>query len=185
MRLAAKLLGWRIDIKSEEEKRQEVESAMAALVSPGAPVSVLIDFGLGDTLAEMLLASGIGTVEKLGSMTPEELEAIQGIGPDMVEKIQLAVNAYYAQFEGAGEQAEVEVNPAEASLDEVEAAEHLASQAGPVEESVEAPADVETERETGEKGVDSPDSGAAESDRIRDSNSSVETPDDKGEVPES
>src|ERR1700726_1935320 len=58
VRLAAKLLGWRIDIKSEEEKRQEVESAMAALVSPGAPISVLIDFGLGDKLAEMLVESG-------------------------------------------------------------------------------------------------------------------------------
>ena len=34
VRLAAKLLGWKIDIKSEEEKRQEVESAMAALVAP-------------------------------------------------------------------------------------------------------------------------------------------------------
>ena len=31
VRLAAKLLGWRIDIKSEEEKRQEVESEIAAL----------------------------------------------------------------------------------------------------------------------------------------------------------
>src|SRR5580700_7010747 len=41
VRLAAKLLGWRIDIKSEEEKRQEVESQMAALVVPGAPVTVL------------------------------------------------------------------------------------------------------------------------------------------------
>ena len=51
VRLAAKLLGWRIDIKSEEEKRQEVESAMAALVAPGAPVSVLIDYGLGEKLA--------------------------------------------------------------------------------------------------------------------------------------
>ena len=35
VRLAAKLLGWKIDIKSEEEKRQEVESQMAALVAPG------------------------------------------------------------------------------------------------------------------------------------------------------
>ena len=32
VRLAAKLLGWQIDIKSEEEKRQEVEPQMAALV---------------------------------------------------------------------------------------------------------------------------------------------------------
>ena len=48
VRLAAKLLGWSIDIKSEEEKRQEVESQMAALVVPGAPVSVLIDHGLAE-----------------------------------------------------------------------------------------------------------------------------------------
>ena len=33
VRLAAKLLGWKIDIKSEEEKRQEVEQQMAALVT--------------------------------------------------------------------------------------------------------------------------------------------------------
>src|SRR6266849_3075681 len=103
VRLAAKLLGWKIDIKSEEEKRQEVESAMAALVAPGAPVSVLIDYGLGEKLAETLVESGVVTVEKLGSMTPEDLEAIQGIGPKMVEKIQQAVNAYYGQFEAGAE----------------------------------------------------------------------------------
>jgi hypothetical protein len=32
-------------------------------------------------------------------MTPEELEAIHGIEPDIVEKILIAVNSYYAQFE--------------------------------------------------------------------------------------
>ncbi len=99
VRLAAKLLGWRIDIKSEEEKRQEVESQMAALVVSGAPVSVLIDHGLPDRVVERLIESGIGTVEKLGGMTPEELQAIQGIGPKTIEAIQIAVNNYYAQFE--------------------------------------------------------------------------------------
>src|SRR6266851_8958925 len=106
VRLAAKLLGWRVDIKSEEEKRQEVESAMAALVAPGTSVSVLIDYGLGEKLAEKLMECGIATVEKLGSMTPEELEAIQGIGPKMVEKIQQVVNAYYIQFEGGAAEAD-------------------------------------------------------------------------------
>jgi N utilization substance protein A len=99
VRLAAKLLGWKVDIKSEEEKRQEVETAMAALVVPGAPVSVLIDYGLAEAFAEKLVESGITTVEKLGAMTPEQLEEIPGIGPTMVEKIQLAVNSYYGQFE--------------------------------------------------------------------------------------
>jgi N utilization substance protein A len=98
VRLAAKLLGWRIDIKSEEEKRQEVESQMA-LVVPGAPVSVLLDHGVADPVIGKLIDAGVNTVEKLGAMTPEELEAIPGIEPDMVEKIQHAVNGYYGQFE--------------------------------------------------------------------------------------
>jgi N utilization substance protein A len=101
VRLAAKLLGWKIDIKSEEEKRQEVETAMAALVVPGAPVSVLIDYGLEEGIAEKLLEAGVSTVEKLGNMTPEQLEEIPDIGENLVEKIQVAVNNYYGQFETA------------------------------------------------------------------------------------
>jgi N utilization substance protein A len=74
-------------------------------VVPGAPVSVLIDYGLGENLAEKLVEAGISTVEKLGNMTPEQLEEIPGIGEPLVEKIQLAVNNYYGQFE-TGENAQ-------------------------------------------------------------------------------
>ena len=118
VRLAAKLLGWKIDIKSEEEKRQEVESAMEALVAPGAPVSLLIDYGLGEKVVESLLEAGVGTIEKLGGMTPEELEALPGIGePGAVQQIQEAVNAYYNQFEDT-----VAAAPGEASLPSAEPA---------------------------------------------------------------
>jgi len=99
VRLAAKLLGWRIDIKSEEEKRQEVESQMAALVVPGAPVSVLLEQGLPEAVIDKLVAGGVTTVEKLGAMTPEELQEIPGVDPEMVEQIQQTVVAYYGQFE--------------------------------------------------------------------------------------
>jgi N utilization substance protein A len=101
VRLAAKLLGWRIDIKSEEEKRQEVESQMAALTVPGAPVSVLMDHGLTDQIIDKLMGAGVTTVEKLGEMTPEDLEAIPEVGPEMVEAIQSAVLSYYGQFEAS------------------------------------------------------------------------------------
>jgi N utilization substance protein A len=47
-------------------------------------------------------------VERLGEMTPEDLQEIPGIGPKMVEKIRLAVNNYYMQFE---EGAAVEAAP--------------------------------------------------------------------------
>src|SRR5205085_2878232 len=88
--------------KSEEEKRQEVESQMAALVVPGAPISVLMDHGLTENILDRLVQGGIGTVEKLGSMTPEQLESIEGIGPELVGRIQESVNSYYGQFETAG-----------------------------------------------------------------------------------
>jgi N utilization substance protein A len=182
VRLAAKLLGWRIDIKSEEEKRQEVESAMAALVAPGAPVSVLIDYGLGDKLAEKLVESGIATVEKLGSMTPEELEEIQGIGPKMVEKIQEAVNAYYAQFESGGEAAELEV----ASDAAPEVAQEEAPQEG-VAETAEVSGDTGTEAQqsAAETTVEAPDLVVAESDTMEDITPSTHSLDEKGDVHES
>ena len=101
VRLAAKLMGWHIDIKSEEEKRQEVESTMAAMVGAGSPVSVLIEHGLTEKLVDKLLDGGASTVERLGDMTPEQLQAIPGIGPKMVEKITLSVNNYFSQFEQA------------------------------------------------------------------------------------
>ncbi len=103
VRLASKLLGWRIDIKSEEEKRQEVESQMEQLVSSGTPISEVK--GIGERTIEKLGERGITTVERLGEMTPEGLQEIPGIGPKMVEKIRLAVNNYFMQFEEAAVEA--------------------------------------------------------------------------------
>src|SRR5207244_1513881 len=41
VRLASKLIGWDIDIKSEEEKRQEIEEQMTALTAPATPLTSL------------------------------------------------------------------------------------------------------------------------------------------------
>jgi N utilization substance protein A len=99
VRLAAKLLGWKIDIKSEEEKRQEVEQQMAQLTSSVATPLTAVE-GLGEGLIQKLEGAGISTVEALADMTPEQLEAIEGIGPKTVEKISVAVNNYFAGLEG-------------------------------------------------------------------------------------
>ncbi|HVW08880.1 MAG TPA: transcription termination factor NusA [Bryobacteraceae bacterium] len=96
VRLAAKLLGWKIDIKSEEEKRQEVQGAID-LLAMGAPVSALIDYGLAESTVDALVRGSIGTIEKLGSMTPELLEALEGIDENAVSLIQQAINRYYGQ----------------------------------------------------------------------------------------
>jgi len=143
VRLAAKLLGWKIDIKSEEEKRQEVEQQMSAMV-PQTSTPLESVPGLGDGLVEKLGAAGVTTVEALADMTPEQLEAIEGIGPKTVEKISLAVNNYFASLEpgaavegevaGEGELApETSAAAGEGSSEEVPASAEAAAGESPVE----------------------------------------------------
>ncbi|HEX4021145.1 MAG TPA: transcription termination factor NusA [Acidobacteriaceae bacterium] len=97
VRLAAKLLGWKIDIKSEEEKRQEVEQQMQAM-TPAAATPVEQVTELGDSIIQKLVAAGITTVEALADMTPEQLEEIPGIGEKTLEKIGVAVRHYFGQY---------------------------------------------------------------------------------------
>jgi len=98
VRLAAELLGWKIDIKSEEEKRQEVEQQMQALSGgPTTPIEQVTE--LGETIIQKLVAAGITTVENLADMTPEQLEEIPGIGEKTLERISVAVRHYFGHFE--------------------------------------------------------------------------------------
>jgi N utilization substance protein A len=119
VRLAAKLLQWKIDIKSEEEKRQEVEQQMQAMGGgPSTPIEQVVE--LGDAVMEKLIAAGITTVEALADMTAEELSEIPGIGEKTVEKIAVAVRHYFGQYE-EGEERPVPV-PSEPALMEGEEA---------------------------------------------------------------
>jgi N utilization substance protein A len=107
VRLAAKLLGWHIDIKSEEEKRQEIESQMAAMARRGAAITELA--GLGEKTLDKLRNHGVETVEQLAQMTPDDLMQIQGIGEKTVDKIRIVVTDYFEQGSStAAEEAEVE-----------------------------------------------------------------------------
>jgi len=149
VRLAAKLLGWKIDIKSEEEKRQEVEQQMSALIpTPSTPLENVT--GLGEGLIEKLGATGITTVETLADMTPEQLEAIPGIGPKTIEKISLAVSNYFASLgvvaEAEAEAAAAEAEPGAEAAPEV-AAEPAGEASAPVAEEAAAPAEAKPEAE--------------------------------------
>ncbi len=135
VRLAAKLLGWHIDIKSEEEKRQEIESQMAAMALRGAPISELA--GLGDKTLQKLRESGIETVEQLAQKTPEELMQIQGVGEKTVDRIRRVVTDYFERDQsGAAPGTDAEA-PAELKEGEAEAPAE-AAQAAAAESGAEA-----------------------------------------------
>jgi N utilization substance protein A len=157
VRLAAKLLGWKIDIKSEEEKRQEVEQQMQALTGgPTTPIEQVTE--LADGVLQKLVGAGITTVEGLADMTPEQLEEIPGIGEKTLEKISIAVRHYFGQFEEGeeghvpeGEEAatgevagETEIVNASAVVDDAEAEAGNAAVVLEEAESVQA-AEAETD----------------------------------------
>ena len=117
VRLAAKLLGWKIDIKSEEEKRQEVEEQMRGVLNvTTTPLESVPD--LEPNIIEKLVAAGITTVESVADMTPEQLEEVPGIGPKTVEKISIAVNNYFSSLDA---EAAAATNTEEPALAEAEA----------------------------------------------------------------
>jgi len=147
VRLASKLIGWDIDIKSEEEKRREIEAEMTALTAPATPLTALA--GVGPKTIEKIEAAGITSLEQLAGMTPEQLMEIPGIGEKMVDKIYQAVNQFYESgggatpAEGTPESTEAAAEPAEASAEPGEVSAAAAGEAESGSENAEAAEDAE------------------------------------------
>ncbi len=103
-RLAAKLLGWKVDIKSrgelkkesEERSRAELEARAAAADSSAAGVELLAELpGVGEKLA------GLDSYQKLADTSEEVLVQLEGIGPKTARKLIEAAKAAIA-VEDAG-----------------------------------------------------------------------------------
>jgi N utilization substance protein A len=107
VRLAAKLTGWRIDIKSEEEKRREIEAQFEGFVTEtsesaepaaqeqetdadeAAPSFSIA--GIGDKTMKRLISAGFDTAEKIALAGVDALSEVQGIGAKTAERILAAV----------------------------------------------------------------------------------------------
>ena len=151
VRLAAKLTGWKIDIKSEEEKRREVEAQFAELGEAEETVALTLP-GLDEEQLLRLSDAGLDTAESLIAAVPADLGAVAGVDEATAEQLQAAVREQVAAVEraamaaaAASEAADADSGAADAaSLGEAPepAAEAVTTGAGGAER---APAD-ETDR---------------------------------------
>jgi N utilization substance protein A len=121
VRLASRLLGSRIEIKSEEAVKDEVAAALAAMLrqvegvedeaeTEPEPAPSLVDYdthlpleeisGLGDKMRERLLEHGFSHAAALAAADPAKLMEIPGIGPHsaarLIEAARAALSAQVA-----------------------------------------------------------------------------------------
>ena len=85
VRLAARLLGWRIDIKSEEEKKREVQTQMDAAMS-SAETDIRMLKGIGDKTMMKLITQGYTSVEKVVA-SPDGIADVPGVGEKTAKKL--------------------------------------------------------------------------------------------------
>jgi N utilization substance protein A len=82
VRLAAKLTGWHIDVKSEGQKKQEDDKKIEKQIEVFERLE-----SISEKTIEMLVKAGITNVEKLSMLTIDDLTTLPGIGPKTAEKI--------------------------------------------------------------------------------------------------
>lgn len=163
VRLAAKLVGWDIDIRSEEEMKREIASQMEQMIS--APIVKLssiegISAGDSDALAE----HGIETVEQLAEASVDDICDWLDVSVDDAEELldmaRALTEARRAHANQApGEEDSEEVYDEEETSDEEEAGDEEDQQDEDEEEASEGAESVESseEEETSEEEVEEDD----------------------------
>ena len=90
VRLAAKLTGWKIDIKSEEEKRREVEAQFEEL-EDGDEAGTLTLPGLDETQLLRLSEAGLDTADRLLEVKTTELAEVAGVDEATARDLQATI----------------------------------------------------------------------------------------------
>ncbi|MCH7780308.1 MAG: transcription termination factor NusA, partial [Acidobacteria bacterium] len=143
VRLAGKLVGWNLDIKSEAEKKAEVEAEMERMAVASRELSSLP--GIDPTISTLLLDAGFRVVEEVVLASLEDLTAIEGIDEDT------AINLHDAAETLLEQRKEEAAAAAAAAENEVEEGDETAVEAAAAEsETVEDVEDAanETTQET-------------------------------------
>src|SRR5881398_1463359 len=88
VRLASRLTGWKLDVRSESEAEDEARRARASLTA--VP-------GISDVTAELLIQDGVKSAEQLAESQVEAIAEIEGVGPERAPTIIAAAREHVAQ----------------------------------------------------------------------------------------
>jgi N utilization substance protein A len=110
VRLATKLVGWNIDIRSEEEIKREVTEQMGALIASGESVPLSAIEGVTAQQADALAEHGINDIDALAQTSVDDLVEFLDLSLDEAEVILNAAQAVIAMrdrsLQGEGEATE-------------------------------------------------------------------------------
>lgn len=90
VRLATKLSGWKIDIKSEEEKRREVEAQFEDLENIEETQTLTLP-SLNTVQLQKLSEAGLDTADRLLQVTTEQLSEIIDIDTETAKQLQTTI----------------------------------------------------------------------------------------------
>jgi transcription termination/antitermination protein NusA len=96
VRLATKLVGWNIDIRSEEELKKEVTEAMGAMIASGAPVPLSAIEGVSAQQADSLAEHDINDIDGLANTSVDDLVEFLDVSLDEAERMLEAARAVVA-----------------------------------------------------------------------------------------
>jgi len=119
VRLASKLVGWSLDIKSEAEKKAEIEAEMERMAAASQELASLP--GITEDISRRLLDAGFRTIEEVSLASMDDLTAIDGVDEDAAIAIHDAAE-------------EALIRLAEEADAEAEAAEEADQEGGPAVE---------------------------------------------------
>ncbi|HEY0050337.1 MAG TPA: transcription termination factor NusA [Pyrinomonadaceae bacterium] len=148
VRLATRLVGWDIDIVSEEVIKKEIAQQMGKMMASGEAVPVSALEGVTPAQANDLKDAGVNDVETLAAMSVDDLVDMLDTSLDQAEKILTSAQAVVKAKEAAATAPADEQD--EQAGDESIEAEASAEEASETEES----SDIEESSEAGDSSVE-------------------------------
>ena len=164
VRLSAKLVGWDIDIRSEEEMKREIAQQMERLITATVvPLTLIEGITPGDT--EALSERGIDTIEQLADVSVDDLSDWLDLSideaEDMLDRAREIVQARAAKLSGQEAEASGEAAEGDDAAPDTADAEGAEGAEGVEEDAVEV-AEVEAEELPGDDADESASSSAEE-----------------------